>query len=107
MLLLFFRRLRPATTDSIAVEDWLNVFVLHQNRVQHGATAKNCLQERHLPAFMDLVIWGHEHECIPEPQPLQAPNSADIDKAFVIQPGSTVATALSEGAVQAFSAASC
>jgi len=58
-------RLRPASTPDIAQEDWLNVFVLHQNRVQHGPQAKNCLQERHLPAFLDLVVWGHEHECIP------------------------------------------
>jgi hypothetical protein len=60
--------MRPRDSEEIRTEDWLNVFVLHQNRVQHGASAKNCLQERHLPAFMDLVIWGHEHECIPEPQ---------------------------------------
>ncbi len=46
----------------------MNVFVLHQNRVQHGATSKACLQERHLPNFLDLVLWGHEHECIPEAQ---------------------------------------
>lgn len=26
------------------MEDWINVFVLHQNRVQHGASSKNCLQ---------------------------------------------------------------
>jgi double-strand break repair protein MRE11 len=60
--------MRPKDSPKIGMEEWLNVFVLHQNRVQHGASAKNCLQERHLPAFMDLVIWGHEHECIPEPQ---------------------------------------
>eukprot|EP00775_Hariotina_reticulata_P011417 gene11417-11564_t len=88
--------LRPASTQEHALEDWLNIFVLHQNRVQHGATAKNCLQERHLPNFMDLVIWGHEHECIPDPQELHQPD-AEGEKAYVIQPGSSVATALSEG----------
>ena len=44
------------------------MFVLHQNRVQHGPNAKNCLQERHLPDFLDLVVWGHEHECMPSLQ---------------------------------------
>ncbi len=37
---------------------------MHQNRVQHGALAKNCLQESDLPSWLDLVVWGHEHECI-------------------------------------------
>jgi hypothetical protein len=62
------RRLRPASTPDIPQDDWLNVFVLHQNRVQHGPNAKNCLQERHLPDFLDLVVWGHEHECMPSLQ---------------------------------------
>jgi hypothetical protein len=65
LLVLLRLRLRPASTPEIAQEDWLNVFVLHQNRVQHGPNAKNCLQERHLPDFLDLVVWGHEHECVP------------------------------------------
>lgn len=40
---------------------------------------------------MDLVIWGHEHDCriIPEENPNK--------KFFVTQPGSTVATSLAEG----------
>jgi len=59
-------RVRPAPTPEVAVEEWINVFVLHQNRVQHGPTSKNCLQERHLPPFLDLVVWGHEHECKPD-----------------------------------------
>lgn len=50
------------------MEDWINVFTLHQNRVQHGATAKNCIQEKHIPNFLDLVVWGHEHECRADPE---------------------------------------
>jgi hypothetical protein len=65
-------RHRPHSTPEIAQEDWLNVFVLHQNRVQHGPNAKNCLQERHLPDFLDLIIWGHEHECMPSLQVSEA-----------------------------------
>ena len=54
---------RPAPAPGYPAEEWLNLFVLHQNRVQHGAFAKACVQEQHLPRFLDLVIWGHEHEC--------------------------------------------
>ncbi len=43
----------------------INIFVLHQNRTSHAPNAKNYVKESILPAWMDLVIWGHEHECIP------------------------------------------
>ena len=36
-----------------------------QNRVERGTQAKNNVQEAHLPAFLDVVVWGHEHECKP------------------------------------------
>ena len=40
---------------------------------------------------MDLVIWGHEHECLIDPQ-------MDYEMGFhVMQPGSTVATSLIAG----------
>ncbi len=44
-------------------EDWHSVLVLHQNRVQRTVAGKACIQEKHVPDFFDLVIWGHEHEC--------------------------------------------
>lgn len=59
--------LRPAAAEGIRVDDWFNVFVLHQNRVPHTQAAKNCLREGHLPQFLDLVVWGHEHECVADP----------------------------------------
>lgn len=37
---------------------------------------------------MHLVIWGHEHESIPQ---LQKPNGVDF---FLYQPGSTIPTSL-------------
>jgi hypothetical protein len=38
------------------------------------------------------VVWGHEHECKPAPE-----HTAEMDRSFsVLQPGSTVATSLSE-----------
>ena len=42
-----------------------NLFVLHQNRVYRGHQAKNAVPESSLPDFLDLVVWGHEHECRP------------------------------------------
>ncbi|KAL4422894.1 hypothetical protein ABPG75_009091 [Micractinium tetrahymenae] len=74
-------------------DTWFNIFVLHQNRVAHTQNAKNCLREGALAKFLDLVVWGHEHECLADPW-----ESAEAGGAFsVMQPGSSVATALSEG----------
>jgi hypothetical protein len=117
-------------------ESWYNIFVLHQNRVQHykvgpGQKARS-IQERDLPEWLDMVrdllylsictakllrehsmvsfaecmcasiyhvdtvrvqiIWGHEHEC------KQTEDESTLEnKAFrILQPGSTVATSLSE-----------
>jgi double-strand break repair protein MRE11 len=44
-----------------------------------------------LPDFLDLVIWGHEHECLIDPQ-------RNPETGFhVMQPGSSVATSLVPG----------
>ena len=72
-------------------KQWFNVFVIHQNRAKH--TRKNYIPEGFLDEFLDLVIWGHEHECLIEPTKT---DSAD-KPFFVSQPGSSVATSLSEG----------
>ena len=104
-------------------DDWFNVFVLHQNRwenrtdrpffltwtpirfdywqnyfltllplffrVKHGPS--NYIPEQFLPQDMDLVIWGHEHECL-------LTNEYKTRGGFYIcQPGSSVATSLTEG----------
>ncbi|CAH8450621.1 unnamed protein product [Heterobilharzia americana] len=75
-----------------SVDDWFSVCTVHQNRVQHGPT--NYLPEHFLPDFLDLVIWGHEHECRVEPEWNSSKNF------YVVQPGSSVATALSDGEAQ-------
>ena len=38
---------------------------IHQNRLPRGAgvTMKGYIKEALLPSCMDLVVWGHEHEC--------------------------------------------
>jgi double-strand break repair protein MRE11 len=84
---------RPAPTPDSAIEDWFNIFVLHQNRIAHTQAAKNCVREGHLARFLDLVVWGHEHECIADPWE----SIEGGGKFSVMQPGSSVATALSEG----------
>ena len=74
---------------SVEKSDWFNLMVVHQNR--HARTPTGYLPESFLPSFMDLVIWGHEHECKIEPE-----KSSDQD-FYVIQPGSSVVTQLQKG----------
>lgn len=70
-------------------EEWFSILAVHQNHASHSET--NYLPESFLPDFLNIVIWGHEHECLIDP--VRNPN-----KGFsVIQPGSSVATSLSEG----------
>ncbi|GIL78160.1 hypothetical protein Vretimale_7536 [Volvox reticuliferus] len=84
---------RPAASPGYPTDCWINMFVLHQNRVQHTAFAKACVREEHLPSFLDLAVWGHEHECRPDPVAIRG----EGEGRYIVQPGSTVATALSEG----------
>lgn len=70
-------------------DDWFNLFVVHQNRSKHGAT--NYIPEQFLDDFLDLVIWGHEHECRIDPE------WNGVQNFYVSQPGSSIATSLSEG----------
>ncbi|XP_072258772.1 double-strand break repair protein MRE11 [Pyxicephalus adspersus] len=77
--------LRPREDESI----WFNLFVIHQNRSKHGNT--NYIPEQFLDDFLDLIIWGHEHEC------KIAPTRNEQQLFYVSQPGSSVATSLSPG----------
>ena len=78
---------RPENTEATALTSWFNMMLIHQNRVSH--TPKNAISERYLPSWLDLVVWGHEHECLVEP--------TDFGDFHVSQPGSSVATSLIEG----------
>lgn len=72
-------------------EDYFSILLVHQNHSGRSTSATNYLPEEVLPDFLDLVIWGHEHECLIEPR-------RNEHKGFmVIQPGSSVATSLTEG----------
>ncbi|XP_068441033.1 double-strand break repair protein MRE11 [Clinocottus analis] len=70
-------------------DEWFNLFTIHQNRSKHGPT--NYIPEQFLDEFIDLVVWGHEHECLITP----ARNEQQL--FYVTQPGSSVATSLSPG----------
>lgn len=69
--------------------EWFNIFVLHQNRADRGP--KNYVPQEILPDFLDLIVWGHEHDCRIQPEGITNKNF------FITQPGSSVATSLSEG----------
>ncbi|KRZ53380.1 Double-strand break repair protein MRE11A [Trichinella nativa] len=75
------------TFPSEDAESCFNLFVIHQNRAQHSLT--NYIPITFIPEMMDLVIWGHEHKPLPDPE--------WHEKFYVMQPGSTVATSLSDG----------
>lgn len=70
-------------------DDWFQMAVVHQNH--HARTATSYLPENFLPSSLDLVIWGHEHECDIEPHLNPEMNFR------VMQPGSSVATSLIAG----------
>ena len=69
--------------------DWFNLMSVHQNH--HAYTNTGYLPEHFLPDFLDLVVWGHEHECLIDPRTNPETNFR------VMQPGSSVATSLVEG----------
>ncbi|XP_029399148.1 double-strand break repair protein MRE11 isoform X2 [Mus pahari] len=77
--------LRPKEDEN----SWFNLFVIHQNRSKHGNT--NFIPEQFLDDFIDLVIWGHEHEC------KIGPTKNEQQLFYVSQPGSSVVTSLSPG----------
>lgn len=74
---------------SVQKSDWFNLMSVHQNH--HAYTETGYLPENFLPEFMDLVVWGHEHECLINPK--LNPET----KFHVMQPGSSVATSLVPG----------
>lgn len=55
------RMLRPEEDT----DEWFNIFVCHQNRIKRPGTKH--LPENVIPNYMELTIWGHEHECLIDP----------------------------------------
>ncbi|KAK9868394.1 hypothetical protein WJX84_007759 [Apatococcus fuscideae] len=85
---------RPEDSPEFPMDEWFNLMVLHQNRIAHSANAKNYIKESYLARFLDFVVWGHEHECVCDPWESAQAQHASFS---LVQPGSSVATALSEG----------
>ena len=85
--------------------DWFNLLLLHQNRygdlgllkrfnsnahrVKHGP--QEFVPEGLFDDNINLVVWGHEHDCRIRPEPVAG------KRYFISQPGSSVATSLAEG----------
>lgn len=77
------RKAKASSQDTNPIP-WFSLFALHQNRYTRGSSRG--ISETLLPKWIDYVVWGHEHESLPE-----LTNS----KPPIVQPGSTVATSLS------------
>ncbi|SMN22088.1 similar to Saccharomyces cerevisiae YMR224C MRE11 Subunit of a complex with Rad50p and Xrs2p (MRX complex) that functions in repair of DNA double-strand breaks and in telomere stability [Maudiozyma saulgeensis] len=77
---------------TVRESEWFNLMCVHQNHTGHTNTA--FLPEQFLPDFLNMVIWGHEHECIPH---LVHNPTKNFD---VLQPGSSVATSLCDAEAQ-------
>jgi len=74
-----------AITSGLTGPDWVAC------RVPHGPinfTSDNAFGEE-----ADLVVWGHEHDCIDQarPQPVTG------RRYYISQPGSSIATSLAAG----------
>ena len=61
------------------VENCFNILVLHQNRAQHSEYGH--IPQNRLPDCIDLIIWGHEHEC------RITPEFVPDREYFITQPG--------------------
>jgi double-strand break repair protein MRE11 len=70
---------------------WQNYTRRNSNTSSHAYTETGYLPENFLPEFLDLVVWGHEHECLINPRYNPEMNF------HVMQPGSSVATSLMPG----------
>lgn len=66
---------------------YFKILLVHQNRIPRPGT--KYLNPKDLGDLPDLVIWGHEHNCVDE-------TKEESLKFFILQPGSTVATSLCE-----------
>ncbi|KAJ7241724.1 Metallo-dependent phosphatase-like protein [Mycena haematopus] len=70
-------------------QTWFNIMLLHQNRVKHGP--QDFVPESLFDDSIDLVVWGHEHDCRIVPEPVAGKGY------YISQPGSSVATSLADG----------
>ncbi|ORM40026.1 Double-strand break repair protein MRE11A [Babesia sp. Xinjiang] len=70
-------------------QQYYKVLLFHQNRYpRRGKNACDYIPDQFLPDWLDLVIWGHEHEC------MKFPIRSETHNFQVLQMGSTVQTSL-------------
>ncbi|AQK50467.1 MRE11B [Zea mays] len=85
--------MQPEFQDETPSSDWFNILVLHQKRTR--GSPGDAISELLLPRFVDMVIWGHEHECLIDPQvKLIDPQEVPGMGFHITQPGSSIATSL-------------
>ncbi|EJD05327.1 DNA repair exonuclease [Fomitiporia mediterranea MF3/22] len=70
-------------------QEWFNILLLHQNRVKRGP--QEAVPEGMFDDSINLVVWGHEHDCRIIPEPVAG------KQYYITQPGSSVATSLADG----------
>ncbi|KAL7049965.1 hypothetical protein ACKWTF_003920 [Chironomus riparius] len=93
---LFKEKKIDITIPSDDENEYFNILALHQNRADRGA--KNTITMDLLPKNMNLVLWGHEHDCRIEPEEYNVVGTdGNLKPRYVTQPGSSVATSLCEG----------
>ena len=93
---LFKEKKIEITIPSDDENEYFNILALHQNRADRGA--KNTVTMDLLPKNMNLVLWGHEHDCRIEPEEYNVVGTdGNLKPRYVTQPGSSVATSLCEG----------
>jgi len=71
----------------------MSILIIHQNRfkgIRPGAPYKNCIHPTMLPNFLDLIIWGNEHEST------DALVEDPVQNFYIYQPGSSVPTSLNQ-----------
>ena len=73
-------------------DDYFKMIIVHQNRYKgcKGEDMRECISLSMIPDWFNLVIWGHEHECVGDIESI--PNIS----FNIYQPGSTIATNLIE-----------
>ena len=82
---------RPIKDNGKVDEEYFNILVIHQNRFKGcmlGVSRRHSITDEFFPSWIDLIIWGHEHESIPQAVKVEETG------VYILQPGSTVATSL-------------
>ncbi|CCF75462.2 double-strand break repair protein MRE11 [Babesia microti strain RI] len=73
------------------LSEWICILLFHQNRYRGSgvsAPVESCIPESYIPDFIDLIIWGHEHES------QRAPVKSATKNHRILQLGSSVRTSL-------------